>query len=1292
MVGSIGAVVKGLWTQLNDLKENVIEVVNEQIDLILEVVLEGFFAITGIDPDKIEEDTPDDRKRKEKMKAELAERSEGAVTKFSAPSADGKPAQAAAGGGQDLPTSENLVKLQKVYKHLLNIVPIEDLLTMAGMTQVVGFIKSTETLERQFLQTWAAQMVPLFGDSAMQYVPADVKPLVADLLEEDVGGGSKIDQFLWKFTLTKKATVKENLARFLTDLFDPDDLKDNVSSFFDTEIDKVLKSDLSFFLSSSAPNSPLAKTWRSTLKTLENTLLSAEAQAQNRYYYVKDKPPTAKETDSDILTLMVDLKLLPDQTDFMKKNKKSQDAIWKKEELLKYITAQAAKVTTDPCMQGTAVVDVIKQITNERITWQSFNFLLLVVSVVDVREATGKMVAETLMVKGFGADGSDIRAVVNGYYYKLNQKNGKHRYVHSVDTYKEDCGKEWKEWIEENIVSEVVYRPGDGWNARAKDKNKKNNAWDLVLTPLGKSKIEAKTPEDGVLYRNRRRAPNDICADGDGWEAMTKEFKPTGQIRHDFDQAKAMMECAKVQLGVKGVKEWDDLTKQAVKVFGELSEWTGLLPIYRCVPAILELCSGGIWKEAACRLLMSKLKIAGEYGAEVLHDRERAAINCLGKERLDDMRGLMFPSDWWITQYPVWDWNFKASDDELSMDECWDMITANTDGFITKTDFFKLVDCFRFVPTNHNDKISFKTIQIDSEADQVGTGDTKPYDWFGGVSFMIEEKSTGDLYWKSSGKWRKFKGLTVEMLEDLLNKYMGYNMAAKSLRVLWTKFNSLPYVSFDELYNGIRDREDQPPLTDEQKLTVKTMCVQEPEGDNPGIYKSFMKFIGTEIVTEESFEALLTEVQITLPEHCVKQIYTSCDEPSVETKFGVIKTLRQGRSVTILCKTEKLRAILENFNADDKYIPEQWEEDFVGQPLAVSSPRFELDVDQVFPLHKKGKPAKSLTLPAMDGTPITYLVEKMQFRKGVLHGSVFTEEEDPVLANNKYEPGRKPLAWFNEVVELKQADEEISSGSAILVMDFTVRSLDGYCGDWRGDAVAVADIKEAVPEYLKQGLWFEALQQLCQDVLGLPYGADVLKEVFEVVDTNQSGFLEPHEFYAMVVKIFKMGMPFTIFQKLVNDIGLRINPKWLQKTFQTMDLDQNQTLSVDEFLSGMDILINDMIPQLVLDKTGLTIPQIIPRILGAVFMLLVIFAFIMMAMQAFTGLGGASSVIQSVLAAGSAGGVKSESGPPNIEKLKRTITELVYSVMEIDKKKVKESEKKKAAGKGGGGDGDKKKE
>ena len=48
---------------------------------------------------------------------------------------------------------------QKVYKYLLNQVPIEQLLQMAGLTTVLKYLRSAEELEKQFLQTWAAQMV-----------------------------------------------------------------------------------------------------------------------------------------------------------------------------------------------------------------------------------------------------------------------------------------------------------------------------------------------------------------------------------------------------------------------------------------------------------------------------------------------------------------------------------------------------------------------------------------------------------------------------------------------------------------------------------------------------------------------------------------------------------------------------------------------------------------------------------------------------------------------------------------------------------------------------------------------------------------------------------------------------------------------------------------------------------------------------------------------------------------------------------------------------------------------------
>ena len=66
-----------------------------------------------------------------------------------------------------MPVSENLLKLQKVYKYLLNQVPIEELLQMAGLRTVLQYLPNAEKLKQQFLQTWATQMAPLFGSSAL---------------------------------------------------------------------------------------------------------------------------------------------------------------------------------------------------------------------------------------------------------------------------------------------------------------------------------------------------------------------------------------------------------------------------------------------------------------------------------------------------------------------------------------------------------------------------------------------------------------------------------------------------------------------------------------------------------------------------------------------------------------------------------------------------------------------------------------------------------------------------------------------------------------------------------------------------------------------------------------------------------------------------------------------------------------------------------------------------------------------------------------------------------------------
>merc|ERR1712157_395686 len=108
-----------------------------------------------------------------------------------------------------------------------------------------------------------------------------------------------------------------------------------------------------------------------------------------------------------------------------------------------------------------------------------------------------------------------------------------------------------------------------------------------------------------------------------------------------------------------------------------------------------------------------------------------------------------------------------------------------------------------------------------------------------------------------------------------------------------------------------------------------------------------------------------------------------------------------------------------------------------------------------------------------------------------------------------------------------------------------------------------------------------------------------------------------------------------------------------------------------------DDLVYKIIPDLVLQKTGLSVDKIVPKIVTSVAVLFIIFGFILMAMNAFTGAGGVSSFLQSSLAGGESLLVGKQGSSDSIDKIKRTVKDLVNSVMEIDKKKVQEHEKKK---------------
>merc|ERR1719160_2148321 len=100
-----------------------------------------------------------------------------------------------------------------------------------------------------------------------------------------------------------------------------------------------------------------------------------------------------------------------------------------------------------------------------------------------------------------------------------------------------------------------------------------------------------------------------------------------------------------------------------------------------------------------------------------------------------------------------------------------------------------------------------------------------------------------------------------------------------------------------------------------------------------------------------------------------------------------------------------------------------------------------------------------------------------------------------------------------------------------------------------------------------------------------------------------------------------------------------------------IDVDQSGLIDLDKFIGGLNVIMLELIPKMILTKIGLSIENIVKILVGAVVVLLTVFAFILLAMAAFTPPGAAASAIQSSLGAGSAMVVQGEGAPKDTSKL-----------------------------------------
>jgi Ca2+-binding EF-hand superfamily protein len=386
-------------------------------------------------------------------------------------------------------------------------------------------------------------------------------------------------------------------------------------------------------------------------------------------------------------------------------------------------------------------------------------------------------------------------------------------------------------------------------------------------------------------------------------------------------------------------------------------------------------------------------------------------------------------------------------------------------------------------------------------------------------------------------------------------------------------------------------------------------------------------------------------------------------------------------------KIAALKRVIEIIQTDlrsPRYIVKDGRDDFSSEQFVSQAVQLILHEDKALNLKINDKD-QSLILPGPNKIRL-YIADKISFESASKEATANTYKTIKELPSFSFpqsgqEDGTNPdtpnesieKLWAKVEQELNKGADHSAADNCIVTL--SMRCLEGYIGDWRGAVVSITDLKDAFCEYVKRGLVFEACQQICKDRLGLTYSSETLRRAFDAVDVDKNGYLEPHEFYLMLLKLFKMGMTFEHMHALMTRLGLKIEKAALLRTFQMMDVDQDGSLGTTEFITGIETLLSTVIPTTVLEKMHLTPTHIIVGITVALLILLLMFVFIFLSMSAFTGPAATSAGIQSVLMAGAAFVVKGEYNAPDLEKLRSSIKEHINAVMGIDKKQAAQAGK-----------------
>merc|ERR1712129_451686 len=215
------------------------------------------------------------------------------------------------------------------------------------------------------------------------------------------------------------------------------------------------------------------------------------------------------------------------------------------------------------------------------------------------------------------------------------------------------------------------------------------------------------------------------------------------------------------------------------------------------------------------------------------------------------------------------------------------------------------------------------------------------------------------------------------------------------------------------------------------------------------------------------------------------------------------------------------------------------------------------------------------------------------------------------------------------------------------------------------------DLGPIVPKYLSSGLWLEAVQGVLQNE-EIEISTAELTKRFSEVDTGGFGTLIPSQVITLLMSLGKNGIDYKSFHGMITqDMQFKISDRKLRLLFNTVDIASSGGISEGEFVSGFKVLIGTLLPHMILQSLRLLPEQVVPTILGALLLLLLIFAFLTLSMQALTPDQGGldvQKVVQAIFAAVAALGINAkQTGNIDVGKVRDLISAAITEVLPMVK-------------------------